>query len=279
MFRIPYLQSPTKVESTVIKNVNALIRAVVFVLGMHAVAVHADALDRILEDKTLRVGVALFEPWTMQSDAGELTGFEIDVANRIAQDMGVTPEYKVYEWDQIISGLVAGEIDVIAGGMAITPTRALSVNFSIPYAESGINLVANIDKTSGLTSLPDVNQESVVVATVAGSAAEELVQSLFDQATMLSVKTAEEGRDAVLDGSAAIMVAATPQPEFLALLHPDKLDLPLSKPLLTYKAGLAVSKGEQELLNFLNAWVTAREADHWLEATHDHWFDSLDWQN
>ena len=75
------------------------------------------------------------------------------------------------------------------------------------------------------------------------------------------------------------MVASSPQPEFLALQHPGTLDLPLAKPLLSYKAGLAVKKGDQEWLNFLNAWVTARSADKWLSATHKYWFDSLEWQN
>jgi polar amino acid transport system substrate-binding protein len=245
---------------------------------MVAISAHADALDSILESKTLRVGVSLFEPWTLKSESGELSGFEIDVANRLAQDMGVTAEFRIYEWDQIISGLVAGEIDVIAGGMAITPSRALKINFSIPYAESGITLVTNSKKTRDLSSLKDVNDSSIVIAAVSGSASEELVESLFDQATLLSVKTGEEGRQAVLDGNAHALVASTPQPEFLALLHPDKLDLPLSKPLLTYRTGLGVAKGEQEFLNFLNAWITARDADNWLEATHDHWFESLDWR-
>ena len=248
------------------------------ILAVSAFSVHADVLDDVLASKTLKVGVSLFEPWTLKNESGELSGFEIDVANRIAKDMGVTAEFKVYEWDEIISGLAAGEIDVIAGGMAITPSRALKVNFSNPYAESGITLVANTEKTQGLTSLRDVNQENVVVAVISGSAAEELVQSLFDQATLLSVKTMDKGRDAVLDGSAHLLVASTPQPEFLGLLHPETLDLPLSNPLLSYKAGLAVAKGEQPLLNFLNAWIVARDADNWLDATHDHWFDSLDWR-
>ena len=61
-------------------------------------------------------------------------------------------------------------------------------------------------------------------------------------------------------------------------MHADTLDLPLAEPLVTYKAGLAVRKGEQEWLNFLNARITARSSDKWLEATHDYWFESLAWR-
>ena len=94
----------------------------------------ADVLDDILDRGTIRVGVAEFVPWTIRTKSGELIGFEIDVAKKIASDMGVKPEFTVYEWEKIIPALQRGEIDVIAGGMAITPSRALQVNFSRPLA-------------------------------------------------------------------------------------------------------------------------------------------------
>ena len=55
----------------------------------------------------------------MKNKAGELIGFEIKVATKVADDMGVKPEFKVYIWDEIIPALQKGEIDVIADGMAI----------------------------------------------------------------------------------------------------------------------------------------------------------------
>jgi len=100
----------------------------------------ADVLDDILDKGTIRVGVAEFVPWTFRAESGDLVGFEVDVAKKIASDMGVAAEFKVYEWDAIIPALQNDEIDVIAGGMAITPERALKVNFSRPLAKSGVGL-------------------------------------------------------------------------------------------------------------------------------------------
>jgi len=238
----------------------------------------ADTLDDILKRGTLKVGVSLFEPWTIESGTGEYYGFEVDVANKLATDMGVKPELKVFEWDKIIAALQAGEIDVIAGGMAITPARALKLNFSLPYADSGITMVANSDITMGITSMEQANQKDVVYAVVADTVSHELAKRLFDQATIHAFKTDQEAADAVLSGKAHAYIGSSPQPEFLALANPGTLDLPLDKPLLTYKAGLGVKKNEQEWLNFLNAWVIARSADQWLTATHDFWFENLDWR-
>ena len=68
-----------------------------------------------------------------------------------------------------------------------------------------------------------------------------------------------------------------PEVRFLVLKNSGKLDLPVAEPLLASSEALAIKKGEQELLNFLNAWVTARQADKWLATTRDYWFGTLKW--
>ena len=55
----------------------------------------ADVLEDALERGSIRFGVAVFVPWTMKSDSGELIGFEIDVAKKIANDMGLEAEFKL----------------------------------------------------------------------------------------------------------------------------------------------------------------------------------------
>jgi len=73
-------------------------------------------------------------------------------------------------------------------------------------------------------------------------------------------------------------VAPSPIPEFISLKHSDAVDLPLKNPLLTTKEAFAVAKGDQEILNFLNAWIIAHESDEWIESVHQYWFNSLKWQ-
>ena len=250
----------------------------VAMLALLAAGTPADTLDDIIKNGTLKVGVSLFTPWTMQDASKQLSGFEIDVADKLAQDMGVKVKYSVYEWDQVIDALNKGEIDIIAGGMSITPARALKVNFSRPYADSGLSLIAHTAKTQNIDTLEKANQPEVSFAVVQGSVSQELVASLFGNATIKLYKTADEASQALIEGDVHALVASAPQPELLALEYPELLDLPLDKPLVTYKAGLAVRKGQQEWLNFLDAWVTARSADKWLSATHDYWFESLEWR-
>ena len=71
----------------------------------------ARTLQQVLNDGTLRVGVAIYTPWAMRDASGELSGFEIDVATKLAEDMQVEVEFTVYSWERIILALESGEID------------------------------------------------------------------------------------------------------------------------------------------------------------------------
>jgi len=258
--------------------IKAFSRCCLVLLALLSVGAQADALEDILERGTLRVGVSPFAPWTMENDAGSLAGFEIDVGNKIAEDMGVTAEFTNYRWEDIIPALEKGEIDMIAAGMAITPGRALKVSFSRGYSDAGISLATNTPMTRSIARLEQLNSEGIVIAVVKDTVSVGVVQSLFERAETQTFESVAAAQQAVLDDEAHAYVGATPLPKFLALQRPDKVDMPLQKPLLEFKTGMAVQRGEQELLNFLNSWITARTADKWLSATHKYWFDSLDWR-
>lgn len=252
-------------------------RALPALLLLAFTPVNADVLDDILERGTLRVGVAEFVPWTMRSRSGELIGYEIDVAGKIARDMGVKTDFRVYDWDDMIPALERGDIDLIAGGMAITPARALRVNFTRPLADAGVGLVTNTKLTESVQTLTELNNESITIATVSNTLSESVAQTLFANA---DIKIYEAPGDAVADligGRAHAYIGGMAEARFMSMQHPDKLDLPIDRPLLASSEALAVGKGEQQFLNFLDAWVTARRTDQWLQTTRDYWFGTLDW--
>jgi polar amino acid transport system substrate-binding protein len=248
---------------------------ILFLLG--AMPAAADALDDILERGTLRVGVAEFVPWTVRTKRGELVGFEIDIAQKIADDMGVTADIRQYDWDDIIAALQRGEIDVIAGGMAITPARALEVNFSRPVATSGVGIVANTKMTRDIETLADLNKKNITIVTVADTMSAGVAERLFPDANVEVFAEPEAAAAEILDGKAHAIITSMPEARFMVLRNPDRLDLPVSEPLLASSEALAVRKGEQEWLNFLDAWVTARKSDKWISTSRDFWFGTLDW--
>ena len=249
------------------------------ILASFSNSAHADAFNRVLKSGELRVGVSLSEPWVMKEKEDSFTGFEIQIAEQLAKDMGVKLKLKVVDWEDLINTLVAKKIDIIIAGLAITPSRALRINFSNAYASGGIGIAASIAKTKHKDSLNDLNNSKVTIGVVSNTVSEKLAKRIFNQAQIKSFIKTKDAKNAVIEGKIHALISSSPIPQFLALKHPEKVDVPLDKPLLGYKSGMAVNKGEQELLNYLNAWITARDAEGWLSAKHNFWFKSLDWKN
>lgn len=244
-------------------------------------APNADAgrtLADIVDSGTIRVAVALYPPWAMRGDDGELRGFEIDVAKKLASDLGVDVEFVVPVWDKLVPTVLSGKADIIASGFSITPERALKLNFSAPYASSGTGIATNLKLTSKFDSLADLDNEDVTIAVVAGTISEQLARSTFAAASFTQFDTSDLATEALLAGKAHAFVVANPVPRFISLRHPDKVDVPLAEPLRMTHEAFAVRKGDPDFLAFLNAWITAHKADRWLKGHHDYWFNSLRWR-
>ena len=233
----------------------------------------------MLNTGTLRVGVVLYAPWAVRAANGELAGFEVDVAKQLAADMGVKAEILAYDFAKLIPALESGEIDIIAAGLAITPERALHVNFSQPYAESGISIAAQSRSTASVARLEDLDKDSFTVAAVADSVAVELAKRVLPHAKLRVFENVDAASAALVRGEVDAYLEDEPVPTFLALEHSATIDVPIDRPLLASRAGFAVNKGDPDFLAFLNAWITAREADTWLPTTTSYWFKSLRWRD
>ncbi len=237
----------------------------------------AGVLETIKKRGAIRVGLSTFVPWAMRDKNGELIGYEIDVAKQLAEDMKVKAEFVPTAWDGIIPALLAGKFDVVIGGMTITPERNLTVNFTQPYANSGIHLVAHKELAAGFKSLEDFNKPDVVLAVRRGATPATVAKRLMPKATLRQFDEDALALQEVLNGKAHAFITSTPTPAFEALKHPDKLFLPIPEPFVQGAEGFALRKGDPDALNFFNNWILLRQQDGWLKERHDYWFKTRDW--
>jgi polar amino acid transport system substrate-binding protein len=235
-------------------------------------------LQDVLNSGTLRVGVTLFAPWAARGSNGELVGFEADVARQLAADMGIKAQLLSYDVDRLVPALEAGEIDIIAAGLTITPERALHVNFSNPYAEGGIGLATHVERTANVTDIKSLDSDTITIAAVENSVGAQLARRLWPRARVQVFPSVEAASQALVAGEVHGYVEDEPVPTFLSLEHPGVVDVPTGRPLLVSPAGFAVNKGDPDFLAFLNAWITARQTDTWLPSTASYWFESLRWR-
>ncbi len=236
-------------------------------------------LETIKKRGAIKIGLSTFVPWAMRNKNGELIGYEIDVAKQLAEDMKVKAEFVPTAWDGIIPALLAGKFDLIIGGMTITPERNLTVNFTLPYANSGTHLVAHKGLAAGFTGLENFNSPDVVVTARRGATPATAAKRLLPKATLRQFDEDALALQEVLNGKAHAFITSTPTPAFEALKHPDTLFLPIPEPFVQGAEGFALRKGDPDALNFFNNWILLRQQDGWLKERHDYWFKTRDWAN
>lgn len=236
-------------------------------------------IETIQKQGVIRVGMSTFVPWAMKDKQGNLVGFEIDVAKKLADDMGVKIEFIPTAWSGIIPALLTGKFDVIIGGMGITPKRNLKVNFTIPYDYSGMSMVAHTVRAKGFTSLDDFNKKNVSVAARMGTTAEQAARKYMPNATLKLFENEGQALQELNLGRIHAVVSSAPMPIFHALKYPDKLFVPLKENFTREPIGFAIRKGDHDALNYLNNWVLNMHAQGFLKEKKEYWFESREWKD
>lgn len=237
------------------------------------------AVEQILQRGVLRVGFSTFVPWAMQDKKGEFIGFEIDVARRLAKDMGVSVQFEPTQWSGIIPALLSGKFDIIIGGMGIQPQRGLKVNFTIPYEYSGMSIVGDKLKTGKFKTLADFDRPDVILAIRQGTTAVDAAKKHMPNAQVRLFEQEAQTIQEVLNGRAHAVVASDPFPAFQALKYPDKLALPFTDPFTKEPIAFAVRKGDPDFVNFLDGWIRMVTDEGWLAERHRYWFRTDQWKD
>ena len=147
----------------------------------------AQCVEEIQEAGVLRVGVGLMglKPFVWQEPDGSYTGFEKEIADYIAGELGVSVEYVVTEWTTLIPGLKNDRWDIILSGMAKTQERIQGggIDFSNPYFLIFDRIIVTGD--SPIQSADDLNGK--VLASTLGTMDSLVAHSLVDQGMAASV--------------------------------------------------------------------------------------------
>ena len=246
----------------------------------NAWATSDSVINKIQLHEVMKVGVSLFEPWTMCNADGELIGYEIELAKKLAEDIGVNVAFARTDFNYIIWGLLAYEFDVIIAGMGILPERGLKVNFTRPTGSFDHSIVANTTLTEALTTLEAFNSPSVTFAARRGTTAAFLIEDRFPDAMALLFDTDAEVFQAVLSGDAHAAVTYEPTPFQWIEDNPTVLYRPFEEELAKTPGAIALRKGDPDAVNFFNGWITANSEEDgsgWLEERWAYWFETREW--
>jgi polar amino acid transport system substrate-binding protein len=238
-----------------------------------------DMLARIKKSGKLRVGITEIMPWATHDKDGKLIGFSVDVAKKLARDMGVEVEFHPDAFKYLIPDLLADKFDIIISGFSIEPQRALQVNFSQPYNTTDVTIAANIKTAGQFTTLQEFNKPTLTIGSLEGTTAEEMTSTLLPEAQIKTYSTDADLFAALVQGKIDAAAADYPRPEIVAKFFPDKVSVPTGVKLATFPSAFAVPRGDMGFVNFLNSWIYSRTANDWLEGRRTYWFKTTDWSS
>ncbi|RIY01404.1 amino acid ABC transporter [Aureimonas flava] len=223
----------------------------------------ADAWDTIQKGGAIRVAIDPAAPPYSSLDAqGGYAGSEVEVAKRLASDLGVKLAIVPTAPANRIPYLITGQADVVISTLSITDERRQVIDFSRPY--SGIQIVVGAPKEAGVASLVDLVGKRVAVTRGSTNDA-EITKNAVAGTNIVRFEDDATSITAVLSGQADAYVTA---PALLATVRQrnPNLDMVSAVVLKTNVTGIGVRKGEDRLLAKVDEWVAARLADGTLDA-------------
>jgi len=258
-----------------LKLIIALLLAVCVVLPGIATA---DTLDNILERGTLRVGMEPgYMPFEMTNKKGDIVGFDVDMAKRMAKAMGVKLELVSTAWDGIIPALLTEKFDIIMSGMTLTQERNMKISFADPYIVIGQSILIKKSLAGEIKSYKDLNNKKYKVASKLGTTGEQATKRMIPNCTYISFETEQEGVMDLVNGKIDAFVYDLPYNSIaFAEKGEGKLVL-LDKPFTYEPLAWGVKRGNADLINWLDNFLIQAKNDGTYDKIYQKWFLSDKW--
>ena len=217
-------------------------------------------LNQILSSGELKVGTTGdWDPMSMKDPAtNKYVGFDIDVMQELAKDMGVEVTFVPTEWKTIVSGITSGRYDV-STSVTKTAKRALVAGFTNSYYKYGtvaLVLKKNIKKFPTWDSL---NNKNVTIATTLGTSQEEMAKKIFVKSKLKSIEAPARDFQEVLSGRADGHITSSTEANKLVITYPQLAIVPDGGKNPAVLA-ILIDQSDQVWLNYVNHWIEIKKA-------------------
>jgi ABC-type amino acid transport substrate-binding protein len=230
-------------------------------------------LQRIRDRGVIRVGYrADFLPFTFFNSAGDLVGFDIAMAHKLAKELGVNLEFIPVELETMAQQLKDDHFDIIMAGILYTPHRLEEMNFSEAYLDVTIALVVKDHRRKEFASLERMKRINGLKIGVYG---DELyfaskVEERLPKAKVVGIKSIRDYFEHNRDDVDALLAAAEPGAAW-TLLYPDYSVVVPKPDFALLPLGYPIAKGDQDMVNFLNHWIDLKKKDKTIEKFYNYW--------
>lgn len=235
---------PCEIPRTLLRKLAAVFLLLLFQMPTLA----QSALERVRKSGELRIGTDATYPPLESAEGGQFTGFDIDLGNAVARELGVRAVWINSGFDGIFPALQNGTFDAVISSVTITPERSATMLFSDPYYDSG-QLIAVRKGTQGISKPEDLAGKK------AGVQINTTAQIDLEKRKGISVAVYNSIDLALLDlKNGRIDAVVSDAPVLRYMIRQSFPDLTtVGKRFTDEKFGIAIAQGNDDLRRAINA--------------------------
>lgn len=229
-------------------------------------------ISRIKQNGVIRIGTTGdYKPLTFLEPDGSYSGFDIEMAEAIAAELGVDICYVPTSWPTLTSDVKVEPLkfDLAIGGITITDKRLETMLMSNGYLANGKTILCRREDAIRFKSLEDIDNPDVRVMVNPGGTNEQLAKEKLTKATIIVHQNNLEIPQLIAEGAADIMITeVTEAPHYTSI--DERLAAPLiDKPFTVGYIGVLMRKGQEDLLESVNKVIERMKTDGSLQALHE----------
>ena len=229
-------------------------------------------LDDIKERKVLRVCyLPAAMPFAFFNQHGDLVGFDIDLAHRLARELGVTLAFVPADRSEMPTMLADGYCDLTMSGLLMTTLRAREMLFSESYLDETLGLIVRDHQRGGFSSWDVIRDRGAITIVVPN--VPYYVQKLRELAprAVLRIQSQDDPMLPIADPKVDAVLLPAERGSAWTLMYPQySVVVPGPDPIRVPLA-FAIGKRDERFASFVNTWIALKRRDGTLDAAYKHW--------
>jgi polar amino acid transport system substrate-binding protein len=217
-----------------------------------------------------------YPPLTAKKKDGKPMGLDVDLANLIAEAMGVKVKIVFIPFADLLSNLQAGKIDMVISNMTMTPKRNLQFVFVGPYFMSGQSILTTKEASASFNSLEGLNKPDVALAVPAGTTSAMIAKERLSKASLTLTKNMDEAVNLLLAGKVKAVLSDAITCTLATGRFKDK-SLITSDPLTFEPIGIAIQPNDPHLTNWLDNFLSMLKGTGALKDMTEKWMNNTSW--
>jgi cyclohexadienyl dehydratase len=200
--------------------------------------------------------------------SNEYKGFEIDIVNELALDMGVNLIIVPTEWKTLVNGILSNKYD-ISTSASLSAKRALSTGYTNSYFKLATVPLTLKDNLNKFKTWEDINKKNIKVAVTLGTTQEQQAKQLFPNAILNIIESPARDFQEVLAGRSDVHITSNIEAATLVEQYPELAIIPVTEPKFPTPLAWLTPQNDQVWINYLNHWISIKKSQGFFDKMMD----------